>query len=73
MSDEQTPTLDGMTPDTFTDIIVGQAMLRARSEFEREGIAWDERLVPTMEFGAQCGVLACWLELHARGLVVEKP
>jgi hypothetical protein len=73
MSEQSIPTLDGMTPAQFTDIVVGQAMLRARSEFEREGMEWDERLVPTMEFGAQCGVLACWLELNARGLVVEKP
>jgi len=67
------PTLDGLTREQFVDLIVGQAMVRAKAQFATEGMAWDERVAPSIEFGGEVGVVACYAELNARGLLVERP
>lgn len=66
------PTLDGLTREQFVDLIVAQAMIRAKAQFATEGMPWDERVEPSIEFGAEVGVVACYAELSARGLVLER-
>ena len=67
------PTLDGMTPDQFTDICVGAAMIRLRAEFESNDMPWEERFEALLELGAQAGVVVTFSELKARGLLEERP